>query len=159
MSTTHVPPGEGKTIWIANNEFVTFKATGKDTGGVFALVEVVGLPGSGPPPHIHRHVDEVYCLQEGELEVLNGDRTFTAIAGSVFHIPRRTLHAWRNATTTPARTFLFIAPAGFEGFFEEAGVPGTDLSSPPPPPAPEDFRRYLDIGQKYDTEYPPVPSW
>ena len=159
MSTAHVPPGEGKSTWIANNEFVTFKATGKDTGGVFALVGVVGLPGSGPPPHIHPCVDEVYCLQEGELEVLNGDQTFTAIAGSVFHIPRGTLHAWRNATTTPARTLLFIAPAGFEGFFEEAGVPGTDLSSPPSPPTPGDFRRYLDIGQKYDTEYPPVPSW
>lgn len=93
------------------------------------------------------------------MEVLNGDQTFTAIAGSVFHIPRGTLHDWRNATTTPARTLLFIAPAGFEGFFEEAGVPGTDLSSPPPPPTLADFRRYLHIGQKYDTEYPPVPSW
>ena len=137
MSTTHVPPGKGKSVWIANNEFVTFKATGKDTGGTLALVEVVGLPGSGPPPHIHYRVEEVYRLLEGELEVLNGDRTFTANAGSVFHIPKGTLHAWRNATTKPARTLLFIAPAGFEGFFEEAGVPGSDLSSPPPPPTPE----------------------
>ena len=158
MSTTHVPPGKGKSVWIANNEFVTFKATGKDTGGTLALVEVVGLPGSGPPPHIHYRVEEVYRLLEGELEVLNGDRTFTANAGSVFHIPKGTLHAWRNATTKPARTLLFIAPAGFEGFFEEAGVAGSDLSSPPPP-TPEDFQRFLEIGRKYDTEYPPVSSW
>jgi len=159
VSTTHVPPGKGKSVWIANNEFVTFKATGKDTGGTLALVEVVGLPGSGPPPHIHHRVEEVYRLLEGELEVLNGDRTFTANAGSVFHIPKGTLHAWRNATTKPARTLLFIAPAGFEGFFEEAGVPGSDLSSPPPPPTLEDFQRFLEIGRKYDTEYPPVSSW
>ena len=52
------------------------------------MVEVVGLPGSGPPPHIHHRVDEVYCLLEGELEVLNGDRTFMANAGSVFYIPK-----------------------------------------------------------------------
>ena len=159
MSTRHVPPGTGKSVWIANNEFVTFKATGKDTGEAFALVEVVGLPGSEPPPHIHHRVDEVYCLLEGELEVLNGDRTFTANAGSVFHIPKGTLHAWRNVTTKPARTLLFIAPAGFEGFFEEAGVPGSDLSFPPPPPTPEDFQRFLEIGRRYDTEYPPVSSW
>jgi len=159
VSTTHVPAGKGKSVWIANNEFVTFKVTAKDTGGAFALVEVVGLLGSGPPPHIHHRVDEVYCLLEGELEVLNGERTFTANAGSVFHIAKGTLHAWRNATTKPARTLLFIAPAGFEGFFEEAGVSGSDLSSPPPPPTPEDFQRYLEIGQKYDTEYPPVSSW
>ena len=158
MSTTHVAPGKGKSVWIANNEFVTFKATGKDTGGTLALVEVVGLPGSGPPPHIHYRVEEVYRLLEGELEVLNGDRTFTANAGSVFHIPKGTLHAWRNATTKPARTLLFIAPAGFEGFFEEAGVPGSELSSPPPP-TPEDFQRFLELGRRYDTEYPPVSSW
>ena len=93
MSTAYVPPGEGKSVWIANNEFVTFKVTGKNTGGTFALVEVVGFPGSGPPPHIHHRVDEVYCLLEGKLEVLHGDRTFTANAGSVFHIPKGTLHA------------------------------------------------------------------
>jgi hypothetical protein len=110
------------------------------------LVEVVGLPGSGPPPHIHHRVDEVYCLLEGELEVLNGDRTFMANAGSVFHIPKGTLHAWRNVTTKPARTLLFIAPSGFEGFCEEAGAPGRDLSSPPPP-TPEDFQRFLEIGR------------
>ena len=100
---------------------VTFKNRGKDTGEQFALVEVVGLPGSGPPPHIHHSADEVYCLLEGRLEILNGERTFTASAGAVFHIPKGTLHAWRNATAKPARTLLFITPAGFEGFFEKAG--------------------------------------
>jgi quercetin dioxygenase-like cupin family protein len=155
----YVASGGGKSVWIGDRELVTFKETGKDTGGQFALVEVVGLPGSGPPPHIHHSVDEVYCLLEGELEVLDGERTFKASAGSVFHIPKGTLHAWRNATKEPARTLLLIVPAGFEGFFEEAGVPGSDLSSPPPPPTREDFQRMTELGRKYDTEYPPVSGW
>ena len=62
LDTTHLPPGSGKSVWIANSELVTFKVTGSDTGGAFALVEIVGLPGGGPPPHIHRRVNEVYCL-------------------------------------------------------------------------------------------------
>jgi hypothetical protein len=53
---------------------------------------------------------------------------------------------------------LFICPAGFEGFFEEAGVPATDLSSPPPPPTQEDLQRMLELGRKYDTEYPSPPG-
>ena len=104
-------------------------------------------------------MDEVYCLLEGALDVLDGDRTFVASAGSVFHVPKGTLHAWRNSSTEPARTLLLIVPAGFEGFFEESGVPATDLSSRPPPPTPEDFQRFLEIGRTYETEYPPFPSW
>ncbi len=159
MGVTHISSGGGKSVWIANNELVTLKEMGRHTGGEFALLDVVGLPGSGPPPHIHHSVDEVYCLLEGELEVLDGERTFTAEAGSVFRIPNGTLHAWRNATTEPARMLMLIVPAGFEGFFEEAGVPRTDLSSPPPPPTPEELQRMVELGRKYDTEYPPVPGW
>ena len=91
--------------------------------------------------------------------MLDGERTFQAKAGSVFHIRMGTLHAWRNATTEPVRTLLFVTPAGFERFFEEAGIPGNDLSSPPPPPTPEDFQKMTAIGRKYETEYPPVPAW
>jgi len=31
--TAHVPPGGGRSVWIGDRELVTFKATGKDTGG------------------------------------------------------------------------------------------------------------------------------
>jgi quercetin dioxygenase-like cupin family protein len=161
VSITHTLPGEGKSFWVSNNEFVTIKTTARDTGGEFALVELVALPGAEPPPHIHHSTDETYCLLEGELEVLDGERTFTASAGSVFYIPKGTLHAWRNATTEPARALLVITPAGFEGVIEEVGVVGS-LSSPPPPPPPptaEDLQRIEELGRKYDTEYPPVPAW
>jgi hypothetical protein len=46
LDTTHLPPGSGKWVWIANSELVTFKVTGSDTGGAIALVEIVGLPGA-----------------------------------------------------------------------------------------------------------------
>jgi len=159
VSTNYVPPGEGRSVWIGDRQLVTFKATANDTGGAFALVEIAGLPGRGPPPHIHHGVDETYCLLEGELEVLDGERTFTANAGSVCHIPKGTLHAWRKAATEPLRALQFITPAGFEGFFEEVGVPGTDLSFPPSPPMPEDFERMAAIGREYEIEYPQVPAW
>src|SRR3712207_8038562 len=73
-SVAYVAPGRGGSVWIGDRELVTFKQTGADTGGLFALLEVTGLPGSGPPPHIHRRVDELYRVLEGELEVFDGDR-------------------------------------------------------------------------------------
>src|SRR4051812_4044006 len=159
--TTHVPPGEGTAYWAGNTEYVTLKMRGTETGEAYALVELVALPGAEPPPHIHHRMDELYCLLEGELAVLDGERVFTAKAGSIFHIPRGRLHAWRNATTKPARALVFFFPAGFERGIEEVGVPATDLSSPPPlpPPTPEDRQRLLELGRKYDTEYPSVPAW
>jgi quercetin dioxygenase-like cupin family protein len=96
VSITHLPSGEGESFWVSNNEFVTLKTTGKDSGGELALVELVALPGAEPPPHIHHGTDETYCLLKGELEVLDGERPFTARAGSVFYIPKGTLHAWRT---------------------------------------------------------------
>jgi quercetin dioxygenase-like cupin family protein len=151
----YVAPDRGKSVWIGDRELVTFKQTGAETGGLFALVEVVGLPGSGLPPHIHHRVDELYCR---ELQLLDGDRTFTAGVGSVFRIPKGTLHAWKNRTDEPARTLLFICPAGFEGFFEEAGVQAKDPLSPPPSPTQEVLRRMLELGRKYETEYPSLPG-
>ena len=159
-------PGEhplpaGPAYWIGNTEFVTLKLTGKETGGAFALVELVALPGAEPPPHIHHRTDETYYLLEGELAVLEGERTYTARPGSVVYLPRGTLHAWRNATARPVRALLLITPAGFEGIIPEAGVPGT-LSAPPPsppPPTAEDRQRFAELGRKYDAEDPPARPW
>jgi Cupin domain len=104
-------------------------------------------------------VDEPYRVIEGKLEVLGGDPVFTAKAGSVFRIPRGTLHAWRSATAEPAVTLLFICPAGFEGFFEEAVVLGKAPSFRSSPPTPEQVRKMVELERKYDTKYPPVPGW
>gem|GEM_PF-5531097 len=33
MSITHIPPGEGKLVWIGDSELVSLKERGKDTRG------------------------------------------------------------------------------------------------------------------------------
>jgi hypothetical protein len=45
----HVNDGEGKMLWVAD-ELMTFKASGEDTGGAYALTDSVVPPGGGPPP-------------------------------------------------------------------------------------------------------------
>ena len=41
-----------ESVWYGGN-LLTFLATGKDTHGRFALIEIVGRKGNVPPPHIH----------------------------------------------------------------------------------------------------------
>ncbi len=127
----HLPPGEGKAVWVVGDTY-TFKAIGEETGGAFSLVEGTVAPQAGPPPHIHLREDEFYYVLEGELEVLDGERTFTASTGSYVYIPRNTLHAFKNVRETPARVLIGFTPAGFEGFFFATGEPAKEGASPPP---------------------------
>jgi len=46
---TVVPTNAGAPVWVGN-EFLTLKACGRATGGVYALLEVATLPRGGPPP-------------------------------------------------------------------------------------------------------------
>jgi hypothetical protein len=41
--TLHVAADEGKTLWVAD-ELMTFKASGEDTGGAYALTDSVVPP-------------------------------------------------------------------------------------------------------------------
>jgi len=36
---TYVPPGEGKSFWMAGGHMATFKVTSEDTGGAYTITE------------------------------------------------------------------------------------------------------------------------
>jgi mannose-6-phosphate isomerase-like protein (cupin superfamily) len=155
-SALHVAEGEGKKLWVAD-ELMAFKASGKDTGGAYSLTDSVVPPGGGPPPHVHHREDEAFWVLEGELEVTVGEATFGAGAGSFVHLPKSVPHAYRNVGVGPARFLTLIVPAGLEGFFEEVGKPGSDLSSPPPF-GEEDIEKLLTVAPKYGVEVLPPPE-
>lgn len=152
----HVPPGEGKTLWVVG-ELLTLKVAGEDTDGAFAVAEEITPPQGGPPPHVHSREDETFYVLEGELEFMVGDRTIPVTAGSVVYGPRGILHAFKNVGATPSRMLVLITPAGLEKFFEEVGEPATDPSSLPPI-GPEEIERLLAAAPKYGVEIPPPPE-
>jgi hypothetical protein len=49
------------------------------------------------------------------------------------HVPKGTLHTFKNVGTLPSRVLGVLTPGGFEGFFLEAGEPAT--GGPPRPKA------------------------
>jgi mannose-6-phosphate isomerase-like protein (cupin superfamily) len=145
-----VPDEAGESLWVVGDTY-TFKATADDTGGSLAFFDATVLPESGPPPHVHRDEDEFYYVLDGELEVLDRDRTFTARAGSFVFVPRGTLHNFRNRSAKPARLVVGITPAGFERFFFAVGqqaVPGAQA----PPLGPEEMARTLELAPRFGLE-------
>ena len=111
-------PGEGKTVPVPGHE-VTHKVVGADTGGTYSLLECE-LVGDGPPQHIDKNEDEAFYVLEGEMNVLVGERSITATAGSFVFIPRGTVHAFCRSGQEPAKFLAIFNPAGMELFFDKA---------------------------------------
>ena len=111
-------PGEGKIIPVPGHK-VALKVVSADTDVAYSLLEVE-LDGDGPPQHIHKAEDEAFYVLEGEINVLLGERTFKATAGSFVRIPRGTVHTFSRIGQEPAKLLAIFSPAGFEQFFDEA---------------------------------------
>ena len=71
----HVPAGEGPTTWFAGDTY-TIKASRESTNGSLGLVDATVPPGGGPIAHIHTRTDEAFYVLSGQVEILDGARTF-----------------------------------------------------------------------------------
>jgi quercetin dioxygenase-like cupin family protein len=143
-------PGQGKSYWLLGDLY-TFKLTGDDTGGAFALVENTVQPQNGPPPHIHHREDETFYVLEGEFSFFHGDTTFSANPGSFIYIPKGTLHTYKNVSGAIGRLVFLLTPSGFEKFFEEIGEPAKDKTTPPPFD-PATVEKLMKLAPKYHLE-------
>jgi quercetin dioxygenase-like cupin family protein len=127
----YMPANTGEAYWVMGDMF-TYLVTGAESGGsYFTLIVDVG-PHGGPPPHVHHLEDEQFYVLEGVLTFSVGEQVFQVKAGDFVHIPRETVHSFKNGPAL-SRLFITFSPAGIEGFFREVGEPvGNRLSSPPP---------------------------
>ena len=143
-----IAPGEGEVVLRGGLGVVRKISAAAD--GAFSVVEHPVEPGVlAAPPHTHATTDEYSFVIEGEIEVLMGDETFRAPAGSYVLKVRGIPHTFWNPGPEPARVLEIISPAGFEQFFEElAGI----LSSTPPG-QPPDFARIAETAGRYNTTY------
>jgi len=126
-------PTEGRTLAIGPM-LVTFKATGAETNGRFALVEVTIPPYFADiVPHLHQHTSKAIYLTEGMLAVTVEEETMVVRRGSFIMIPPQQAHRFWNPAATQATFLVYFAPAGAEEFFEalaqrllveEAELPG-----------------------------------
>lgn len=116
-------PGEGNHLTMGNSE-VTFKAVGSDTHGHLGVFENLIQPGgTAPGLHIHRHMEEMFYVLEGEVEILVGHQKVQGQPGAFVLVPRGTPHAFANRGTKPAKLLIMFTPAGerekyFEGLAE-----------------------------------------
>ena len=145
--------GEGKSYWVLGDLY-TFKATGKETGGGYTIIDQIIQPNSGPPPHIHRREDEAFYILEGTFSFLCGEKTSLFEAGSFVFVPKGTLHTFRNAGEQKGRLLVIITPAGLEEFFYSLGTPAIDITTPPKFD-PDILEKLTQLAETYEMEIPP----
>ena len=134
---------EGHTINVIG-DIQTVKLTGKDTNGLYTLIEEENVPGTGIPPHVHENEDEVFKVLEGQMELTVGDRTTILKAGDLAFGPRGVPHSWRIVGEQKAKVILSVFPSGIEDMFEE-------LSKLPP--GPPDFPKVAEICGRYGVKF------
>jgi quercetin dioxygenase-like cupin family protein len=129
----------------------TFHATGKDTGGRFALMEVHTRRGLEPPPHIHTKEDELYYLLEGEMQFIAGDAEHVLSPGQSIFLPKNIPHQFR-VLSSEAGFLVEVSPAGLEEMFIALSRPAETLTLPPMPsgpPPPEFLQKLRDLQRIY----------
>jgi mannose-6-phosphate isomerase-like protein (cupin superfamily) len=126
----HLGAGEGEARWWLGS-LATIKATARDTGGHYSLVEVLEPQGADGPLHVHHHEDEGFWILEGEVTFRIGETTLRAGPGSFVFGPKGVPHTYR-VDVGPARILFLLSPAGFEAFIRASSEPARTLTLPPP---------------------------
>jgi quercetin dioxygenase-like cupin family protein len=131
----------------------TVLLSGAQTGGRFAMIDMLIPPGGGPPPHRHGF-EECFRVLAGSLEVHLRDLPPVRLeAGDSANIPANAPHAFRNPADAPARLLCTVAPSGLERFFAEFGDPVPTRTSPAPELSDAERRDRLERAARKAPEY------
>ena len=97
-------------------------ASGDDTDGAFALVELSDVPaGDEPPLHVHHNEDEGFYVIDGEATLYLPGREVTLRAGDFFLAPKGIPHSYRVGSRG-VHWLITSSPAGFERFVTDVAA-------------------------------------
>jgi quercetin dioxygenase-like cupin family protein len=135
--------GEARTVG-ARGFYVTFLVTGEQAQSMAAF-EFTAAPRFDVGAHVHRSIEEIFYVVEGELDLRVGDRVQRASPGTFMFVPKGAPHAFSNPGSAPAKVLLVVSPPGQERYFEELA---TILSRE----GPLDTAAIAALRAQYDTE-------
>lgn len=122
--------------------------SGKETAGVFCLMEIFGPPGRATPLHVHDREEETITVLEGILDVTIDGRLVHVHAGETALLPRNVPHRLANNTELPSRYMLVCTPAGFDDFVDACADAQAGPVTPTPP-QPQDIERMREAAPRF----------
>ena len=143
MAGITVKAGKGDTLNILGMP-LRFLCGADDTDGAWSLMEQEIPAGRGPPSHRHDW-DEAYYVIEGALDFEIDGKQLRIERGDFTYLPRKTVHAFKGASPSPARVLIFAAPAHSSAFFEDVNREVRMV--------PDDLAKVPSIGQRHGIEF------
>ncbi len=123
-----VDPAGGEAIWFLGT-LAIIRVSGEDTGGRYALFEVLLPKDAAPPFHSHPQ-DETFIVLDGEIDFWIGDDRSRCTAGSLAFAPAGTPHSFLVRSDV-ARALTLSTPAGIEQMVRQLGTPAEHRGLPP----------------------------
>jgi quercetin dioxygenase-like cupin family protein len=149
-SISTLDPQAGPTVSQAGGTYRVV-VSGEQTNQAYAVIDMLVPPHSGPVPHAHPTIQEIFYVMDGEIMVRSETQTYVAQKGAVVTIPLGgAIHNFTNESTIPAHILCVVAPAGLDSFFLAAGQPvvaGQPLATSPP--TPEQQQRIGELAKQY----------
>jgi quercetin dioxygenase-like cupin family protein len=150
LAALSVPADGGEARWWGEG-LAVIKATGADTGGRIAIIEITEPPGAVAPKHVHHNEDEGFWVLEGDVTFDVGGTTIAASEGDYAFGPRDIPHSYRVGPDG-CRMLFIVTPAGFEELVRLISVPALTRSLPPSPQEPPDMAELPALVAGYGCE-------
>lgn len=115
-SIVNTATGAGRRVRAFGGE-VIFHLEGQHTGGKLTQWTELTPPGGGPPPHRHEKEDELFLVQEGQVQFLLNGQWQEAAPGTVIFAERGKVHTFKNVGPKQSKMLVTTFPSGFETFF------------------------------------------
>ena len=154
---TTIDNGQGQSFSVVGDSY-RILISGEQTGGSYAVIDMLVPPGGGPGPHAHKDMQEMFYVVEGEIDFKMEDANYKAKKGSFVNIPLGgAVHCFKNTTDNIVHLLCTVVPAGLDDFFKEIGEPvETGMFLPPPTLSIEELNKLKSLAEKYGQElYPP----
>ncbi len=120
MQAVHIKYQDVETFVFPGAITLKVLLSGSQTDGKQAIFEDIVEPGVGPGRHIHHHQDETFFFLEGEFVADVGGIVHECLPGDVVFIPKGTMHAFKNISSSRGRLRYVFSPAStIEEMFRE----------------------------------------